>query len=135
VNGTLLFLLIGILFTGGAVSYVPVFGELSYENMVETVPTDLDNFRGNEHLTRPTFGVSHETNEIIIDEGFTLNNQPFTITNNFHTPFEEQSINLGETNSFETTVYAPKGLKVQELLFGIPNLGDGHLAELGIEVW
>ena len=64
-NGTLLFLLIGILFTGGAVSYVPVFGELSYENMVETVPTDLDNFRGNEHLTRPTFGVSHEQDAVI----------------------------------------------------------------------
>jgi len=135
VNGTLLFLLIGILLTGGVFSSTPVFGELSHENLIETVSDELDSFRENEHLTKPTFGVSHETSKIVVDEGFTLNNQPFTITNNFHTPFEEQSINLGEINSFETKVYAPKGLKVQEFLFGIPNLGEAHLAELGIEVW
>ena len=134
-NGTLLFLLMGILFIGGVVSYVPVFGELSYENMVETVTNDLENFRGNEHLTRPTFGVNHETSEIIVNEGFTFNNQTFTITNNFHTPFEEQSINLGEVNSFEATVFTPKGLRVQEFLFGISEIGEAHLAELGIEVW
>ncbi len=134
-NGTLLFLIMGILLTGGVVLHTPVFGELSYENMIETVTDDLNSFRGNEHLTKPTFGVSHGTSELIVDEGFSLNNQTFTITNNFHTPFKEQSINLGEVNSFEATVFAPKGLKVQEFLFGIPNLGESHLAELGVEVW
>ena len=134
-TGQLLILLMGILFIGGVVSYTPVFGELSYENMVETVTNDLENFRGNEHLTKPTFGVSHETSKIMVDKGFILNNQTFTISNNFHTPFEEQSINLGEVNSFEATVFASKGLRVQEFLFGIPILGDAYLAELGVEVW
>jgi len=134
-TGTLLFLLMGILLTGGAVSYTPVFGELSYENMLETITDDLDSVRGNEHLTKPTFGVSHGTSEIIIDEGFSFNNQTFAITNNFHTSFEEQSINLGEVNSFEATVFAPKGLRVQEFLFGISNVGEAHLADLGVEVW
>ena len=135
-NRIFLFFLIGILFTGGGVfSYTPVFGELYYENPIETASGVLEGFKENEQLTKPTFGLSHETSKIVVNGGFTLNNQPFTITNNFHTPFEEQSINLGEINSFETAVYAPKGLKIQELLFGIPNLGEAHLAELGVEVW
>jgi hypothetical protein len=98
-TGTLLFLLMGILLTGSVVSNTPVFGELSYENLVETTTENLESFRGNEHLTKPTFGVSHENSQIIVNEGFILNNQTFTINNNFHTPFEEQSINLGEINS------------------------------------
>jgi hypothetical protein len=134
-TGKLLFFLMSTLLAGGSLSITPVFGELSYENLIETVSDDLDSFRENEHLTKPTFGVSHETSKIVVDGGFTLNNQPFTITNNFHTPFKEQSINLGEVNSFEATVFTPKGLKVQEFLFGIPNVGEAHLAELGVEVW
>jgi len=84
--------------------------------------------------TKPTFGLDHENNERIIDEGFKINEKAFDITNNFHTPFEEYSIEIGNLTSFETTVYAPKGLKIQEFLFGIPEVGDAHLAELGIEV-
>jgi len=38
-------------------------------------------------------------------------------------------------NTFTATVWADKGLKVQEFLFGIPNVGEAHLAELGVEVW
>jgi len=129
------FLLISFLLTGSAILYIPVFGELSYEHLVETTSDELDRFRGNEYLTKPTFGVSHETSEILVNDGFTLNNQTFTITNNFHTPFPEQSIKLGEINSFEAKVFSPKDLKVQEFLFGIPKIGEAHLSELGIEVW
>lgn len=130
-----LFLLIGILLTGSVGLNTPVFGELSYEHLIKTTTDDLGIFRGSEYLTKPTFGASHETSEILVDGGFILNNQTFTITNNFHTPFAEQSINLGEVNSFEATVFAPKGLKVQEFLFGIPKVGEAHLSELGVEVW
>jgi len=90
---------------------------------------------GDEHLTRPTFGLSHETFETIVDSGFRFNDQSFTINDNFHTPFAQQTVNIGEVNSFEAKIYADKRIKVQEFLFGIPNVGEAHLAELGIEVW
>jgi hypothetical protein len=44
-------------------------------------------------------------------------------------------VNLGELNTFEAKVFAEHGVKVQEFLFGIPQKGDAHLAELGVEVW
>jgi hypothetical protein len=90
---------------------------------------------GDEHLTRPTFGLSHENHETIVDSGFRFNDQSFTINDNFHTLFAQQTINIGEVNSFEAKIYADKGLRVQEFLFGIPNVGEAHLAELGVEVW
>ncbi len=85
--------------------------------------------------TKPTFGLSHENNKKIVDNGFTFNNQAFAITDNFHTPFEELPVNLGEVNTFQAKVFAERDLQVQEFLFGIPQKGDAHLAELGIEVW
>lgn len=135
-NRTFLFLLAGILFTGSVVSYIsPAFAEISYDTKIETAINDLERFSGNEHLSKPTFGLSHQSGQMVVYDGFILNNQPFAITNNFHTPFAEQPINLGDSNSFAATVYSPKGLKVQEFLFGIPDKGDAQLAELGIEVW
>ncbi len=89
----------------------------------------------NESNTRPTFGLSHDNDKKIVDAGFSFNNKKFTITDNFHTPFAEIPVNLGELNTFEAKVYAEHGVKVQEFLFGIPQKGDAHLAELGVEVW
>ena len=89
----------------------------------------------NDSSTKPTFGLSHENNKKIVDKGFTFNNQTFTITDNFHTPFAEMPVNLGELNTFEAKVFADHGVRVQEFLFGIPQKGDAHLAELGVEVW
>jgi len=89
----------------------------------------------NDKSTKPTFGLSHENNKKIVDNGFTFNNQTFAITNNFHTPFAEMPVNLGEVNTFEAKVFADHGVRVQEFLFGIPQKGDAHLAELGVEVW
>jgi len=89
----------------------------------------------NESNTRPTFGLSHADNKKIVDAGFSFNKQTFAITDNFHTPFAELPVNIGEPNFFDAKVYAEHGLKVQEFLFGIPQKGDAHLAELGIEVW
>jgi hypothetical protein len=89
----------------------------------------------NEQNTRPTFGLDHESNQKMVDSGFTINDNPFPIDDNYHTPFAEQTLNIGESNSFQAKIYADKGLRVQEFLFGIPKVGDAHLAELGIEVW
>lgn len=88
-----------------------------------------------DYLSRPTFGLSNENNNKIVDYGFKINEEKFFLSDNFHTPFLEQSIEIGENNSFEATVYAQKGLKVQEFLFGIPEVGEAHKAELGIEIW
>jgi hypothetical protein len=88
-----------------------------------------------EHNTRPTFGLDHNNNQKVVDQGFKINEKTFSIKDNFHTPFAEQSIIIGESNSFESKIYAEKGLKVQEFLFGIPQVGEAHQAELGIEVW
>jgi hypothetical protein len=90
---------------------------------------------GNEHLTRPTFGISHETQVLLVTDAFSFNDKSFTLSDNHHTPFDEQTINIGDVNSFSAKVFAPKGIKVQEFLFGVPIIGHGHLAELGVEVW
>jgi hypothetical protein len=92
--------------------------------------SDLDGY-----LSRPTFGLSHENNQKIVDYGFKLNEKKFSLNDNFHTPFSKQSINVGERNTFEATVFSEKGLRVQEFLFGIPEVGEAHNAELGVEVW
>jgi len=132
-----LFLLFGILLTGNLVAYTsPVFGEPYSGNLLEIETDDHSaDLAGNEHLTKPTFGLNHETYKTIVDNGFRFNGKSFSINDNHHTPFEEQSVNIGKVNSFETTVYAEKGLRVQEFLFGIPIVGQAHLAELGVEVW
>ena len=88
-----------------------------------------------ENVSRPTFGLSHDNNKKIVDNGFSFNNQTFEITNNFHTPFAELPVDIGDVNSFSAKVFAEEGVKVQEFLFGIPIKGEAHLAELGIEVW
>ena len=88
-----------------------------------------------ENVSRPTFGLSHDNNKKIVDNGFSFNSQTFEITNNFHTPFAELPVEIGDVNSFSAKVFAEEGVKVQEFLFGIPIKGEAHLAELGIEVW
>ena len=70
-----------------------------------------------------------------MDQGILFNGESFTITDNHHTEFSKKPINIGAPNTFIATVYADKGLKVQEFLFGVPEIGKGHLAEMRIEVW
>jgi len=89
----------------------------------------------NEHHTRPTFGIDHETFTQLVDGGFTFNDNSFDVIHNFWTPFPIQTIKIGEVNTFSAKVYADKGLNVQEFLFGIPVVGEAHKAELGIEVF
>jgi len=106
-----------------------------YQESFAITPDEINEREINESLSGPTFGLNHENNTKIVDYGFIFNNQTFAITNNFHTPFAVLPVNIGEVNSFEAKVYAENGVKVQEFLFGIPNVGEAHLAELGIEVW
>jgi len=101
-----------------------------------TVIADTGDGGDNAWDTRPTFGVNHETRqEIIVENGFRFNEESFTINDNHWTALDEQIIQIGAVNSFGATVYASQGLKVQEFLFGVPEVGMGHLAEMRIEVW
>jgi len=133
--GKVLLLLVGTLLVGSLTLYTPVFAESNVGNPTEIVIDGSGNIGESQHLTRPTFGLSHENYETIVENGFKFNDQSFFINATHHTPFAEQSVMVGGVNSFETTTYAPKGLRVQEFLFGIPNVGEAHLAELGVEVW
>jgi|APSaa5957512535_1039671.scaffolds.fasta_scaffold20407_2 hypothetical protein len=88
----------------------------------------------NAHKTKPTFGIDHNTSVQQIEGGFGFNDESFDITDNYWTPFAEQEVRIGEMNTFTSKVFADKQLKVIEFLFGIPEVGEAHLAELGVEV-
>ena len=90
----------------------------------------------NQWDTRPTFGINHEDlKTTIVENGFSFNGNTLTINDNHHTAYDQHVINIGAPNTFTAKVYASKGLKVQEFLFGVPEVGMGHLAEMRIEVW
>jgi len=117
-----------------AVLFLGSFG-FYQESFAITADEINEKIKIKDSTTRPTFGLSNENNKKIVDNGFVFNDKTFSITDNFHTPFSEQPVKLGEVNSFQAKVFAERDLKVQEFLFGIPKKGDAHLAELGIEVW
>jgi len=85
--------------------------------------------------TKPTFGIDHTTFIQVVDGGFSFNGISHDITDNFWTPFSEQPIKLGTLNTFTAKVYADKGLKTQEFIFGIPEVGKAQDAEVSVEVW
>ena len=105
------------------------------ESFAITADEIKEKLKINDSTTKPTFGLSHENNRKIVDKGFSFNNKTFSITDNFHTPFPEQPVTIGEINTFEAKVLSEHGLKVQEFIFGIPQKGDAHLGEIAIEVW
>jgi len=84
--------------------------------------------------TRPTFGLDHNTFKPWINGGFSFNGVSHDITDNYWTPFNEQQVKVGTTNTFSAKVYADKGLRTQEFLFGIPEVGKAQDAEVSIEV-
>ncbi len=129
--------------TSGTLNYIRVYDEVLGESQIASQASGcLDETRkksgggDNQWDTRPTFGISHETRQDqIVENGFTFNTEQFTLTDNHWTDFAEQSIEIGMVNTFSATVWADKGLKVQEFLFGIPDVGMSHLAEFGVEIW
>ena len=104
-----------------------------------TLTTSSGGGRGGGHEewdTRPTFGLSHEKLQTqMVENGFTFSSNSFTITDNHHFPFPEQTIEIGIPKTFEATVWADKGLKIQEFLFSVPEVGSGDEAETRVEVW
>jgi hypothetical protein len=89
----------------------------NYPWLFEEIKENKANISGkeeNQQYTKPTFGLDHQNNQKIIDSGFKINNQTFSINDNFHTPFKEQVIKIGETNTFEAKLFASEGLRVQD---------------------
>ena len=86
------------------------------------------------HLTRPTFGLDHNTRAQLVENGFTLNGESYMVTHNYHTPMPMQYVDVGETNEFVAKVYVERDLSVMKFLFGIPEIGMASDAEAYIMV-
>ena len=87
-----------------------------------------------DYRTKPTFGLDHQTDFVLVEGGFTANGKVFDITDNFHTDFERQAILVGQTNTFSAKAYAEHVLNSVEFMFGVPKVGLAHMAEASIEV-
>jgi len=109
---------------------------LTVQVYVGSVPATTKSSGGSDQQwkTKPTFGLDHNSFRPLVDGGFSFNGVSHDITDNWWTPFAEQKVKIGSINSFTAKAYADKQLRVQEFLFGIPEVGDAHKAELGVEV-
>jgi len=118
-----------ILVTDGTINKVQIYEGFS-------IPTTAKSSGGSDYQwkTKPTFGLDHNTFRPLVDGGFSFNGKSHDITDNWWTPFAEQKVKIGSINSFTAKAYADKQLRVQEFLFGIPEVGDAHNAELGVEI-
>jgi len=107
------------------------------EQCVSVLQTDKNGGGGSDYMymTKPTFGLSHQTYKQIVDDGFSFNGIPYDITHNWHTEFPIQNVTLGEQNTFTAKTYATNKLMLQEFLFGIPEVGSSYKAELEVEIW
>jgi hypothetical protein len=87
------------------------------------------------HKTAPTSGNDWNTFENLVEGGITVDRVSFTLTDNWWTPFEQIQIETGSTHTFSVTTFAQNGgLMVQEIAFGIPEVGYYQDAEALVEV-
>lgn len=86
----------------------------------------------NDHKSRPTFGLDHNTYVQAVDVGLTINDVSFVVTDNYWTPIPMQNLTIGDVQNFTATTYAPKTLHFMEFLFGIPAVGDWDKAESSV---
>ena len=90
----------------------------------------------NRHRTAPTSGLDWTTYEQLVTNGFRVNQFEITLDNNWWTNFPEQKILLMIPNQFEVKTYAQNGgLMVQELCFGLEEVGLLDTAEVCLEAW
>ncbi len=89
-----------------------------------------------KHKTAPTSGLDWTTHRQIVTDGFRINDFIVTIDDNWWTDFPEQKILLMMPNEFEIKTYAQNGgLLVQELCFGLAEVGLLNTAEVCLEAW
>lgn len=85
--------------------------------------------------TKPTFGRDHDNLRQFVTDGFILNGEKITITDNFHTKYPLIELETGVKYKMSAKAYSTRGLKVVEFMFGIPEIGKAYEAETSIEVW
>lgn len=96
--------------------------------------SDSNGGSSKEWATKPTFGISYQTNKQFVTDGFGYNVFAKTITDNFHTGFSMVNIPTDTSYPLYAKGYFANQLKTQEFCFGIPETGKGYLAESCIEV-
>lgn len=128
----------GIRGTGGPNNCNTVL-ELQSEDYCCTFPTVNTIVKTNggsddDHNSRPTFGFDHKTFVQRVDHGLVINDNVYTVTDNFWTPMPMLSLHVGATQNFTATTFAPHQLKILEFAFGIPEVGKWHDKEASIEI-
>lgn len=115
----------------------PISGSISFFPSVTSAVNENNGGSDSEHLTKPTFGLSHINPSIQrVTDGFMHNGKAQTINDNFHTDFELQVAETGKPNEFVIKSFNPKKLLVHEIWFGCPHTGaDLAKCEAGIETW
>lgn len=92
----------------------------------------------NDANTKPTYGISYETYNQYVTNGFSFGlaeeiPTSIDITDNFHTDFDKVEIETGVPYTFISKGYFAKGFNSHELCFGIPEAGKGYDAETCVE--
>jgi len=88
------------------------------------------------HKTAPTSGLDWTTHRQIVTDGFRVNDFKVTLDNNWWTNFPEKQIIVGMPNEFEIKTFAQNGgLMIQELCFGLDEVGLINTAEVCLEAW
>lgn len=89
-----------------------------------------------EYKTAPTSSIDWNTRNLLVDNGITVNRVGLDITDPFHTDFNKLHMNTGTLQLFDVKTYAQNGgLMIQEIAFGILEVGDYNSNEALIEVY
>jgi hypothetical protein len=130
----------------GAVAPLLPDGNIFYDNHVESalsllikVVSDIITIvthggSDDDHNSRPTFGFDHKTFVQRVAEGLVINDEVYTVTDNYWTPMPMLSLYVGATQNFTATAFAPHQLKIMEFAFGIPEVGEWYNSEASIEI-
>ena len=87
----------------------------------------------NEHYKKPTFGLSHLTESLIVNNGMCLNDSCVDVVS-WHTKYPEDKILIDTTNYLQAKMYTDKTLRYVEFFFGVPRPGDASNAEVFVKV-
>lgn len=87
-----------------------------------------------EWMTKPTFGISPTSHQLVIKCGFAMDSKCFDMTDEWHTPFDKIVINTGETHDFELNIQSQMRLKDAGFCL-VPQIGsmEGELC-LGVSL-
>ena len=86
--------------------------------------------------TMPTFGMDHTIlGKQMVENGLVVNERQITITDNFHMTYPIQELETGLLHTLTAKSFSPRGLKMVEFMFGIPEVGKHYEAEATVEIW